>query len=447
MTTARLNLQEWETASPTRGSVLEGRNLSADLAGRQLAGVLSSQHQLEILELLQGLEVRATSFVGRITFGDVEVTVHPKISGAPLLNLFRYAYNLRNLHLYNSAYYNTTQWSFQDLLIQQLCAEAEELLARGLHRDYLSTSEDLASPRGRIDFNRFVRVHQPASATLPCVHFPRSENNLLNRVLLSGILLAARLTTDFELRARLRRLAKVLAGEMLKEIVLDFAILDDAWRSVDRRPRAYEPALKLIELLLGQEGASLDGQNSVLRLRGFLFDMNRFFQALMSRFLREYLPEYEVEDERRLMGMFAYDPNQNPQNRKPPTPRPDFAILRDHRLVAVLDAKYRDLWEKPLPHHMLYQLALYALGHAGTERRAAILYPTLNQRAIEQSIVVQEAVRGASRAHVILRPVNLLHMDGLLQAGTSLGARNRRIGFAHLLAFGTTISVRAPQTA
>jgi 5-methylcytosine-specific restriction enzyme subunit McrC len=101
--------------------------------------------------------VRATSFVGRISLGEVTVTIHSKISGGPLLSLFRYAYGLQNLDLYGSAAFASSPWSFQALLAQQLAAEASELLERGLHRDYERISTDLAGPRGRIDFTRYVR--------------------------------------------------------------------------------------------------------------------------------------------------------------------------------------------------------------------------------------------------------------------------------------------------
>jgi 5-methylcytosine-specific restriction enzyme subunit McrC len=90
--------------------------------------------------------------------------------------------------------------------------------------------------------------------------------------------------------------------------------------------------------------------------------------------------------------------------------------MRCGQTIAVLDAKYRDLWEQPLPREMLYQLALYALGRTG-EQASAILYPTMEATAREQTIVIQEPVRGGERARVTLRPVNLLKLDRLLRAG------------------------------
>jgi 5-methylcytosine-specific restriction endonuclease McrBC regulatory subunit McrC len=49
------------------------------------------------------------------------------------------------------------------LIIQQLHAEARELIERGLSRRYVETVEALASPRGRIDLNQLA-----ASGTTTC---------------------------------------------------------------------------------------------------------------------------------------------------------------------------------------------------------------------------------------------------------------------------------------
>ena len=150
-----VSLREWETARPEPGSILAHQSLVAYPAARQLAEELTKSGRIEVLELARGLELRATSFVGRFSLGDLTITIHPKIADAPLLSLFRYAYGLRQLDLYGVADFATSQWSFQDLLIQQLSAEASELLERGIYRDYECTRSDLTSPRGRIDFARY----------------------------------------------------------------------------------------------------------------------------------------------------------------------------------------------------------------------------------------------------------------------------------------------------
>jgi 5-methylcytosine-specific restriction enzyme subunit McrC len=232
-----------------------------------------------------------------------------------------------------------------------------------------------------------------------------------------------------------RRLAREL-DSYVSEITLDLTTLQQAWWTIDRRTRSYEPTLTLVGLLVESEGISLDDQPEMLRLPGFLFDMNRFFQSLISRLLKEHLKGYVVQDEHRLKGMFSYDPAHNPRGRRAPIQRPDFAIVQAGMTIEVLDAKYRDLWEKRLPTDMLYQLALYALGRHGTERRSTILYPTMNTGANDQIIVVQEPMFGSPEARVTLRPVKLLELDSLLLAPSDRCGTKKRTEYAHQLVFG-----------
>jgi 5-methylcytosine-specific restriction enzyme subunit McrC len=141
---------------------------------------------------------------------------------------------------------------------------------------------------------------------------------------------------------------------------------------VDRTPRPYEPAMSITRILTEASGLSLSGETGP-RLPGFLFDMNRFFQALLG--------------EHRLKGMFAYVPGWNPCRQQAPVPRPDFLVAKGTQVLAILDAKYRDLWENPLPRDILYQLAIYAMIHEGGA--STILYPTTRAQATEARIEVR----------------------------------------------------------
>jgi hypothetical protein len=91
---------------------------------------------------------------------------------------------------------------------------------------------------------------------------------------LAGLRFAADLAIDGELQGQFRRIGKVL-GATVEAQPLGRSIVADAWRAMDRRTVSYKPALTLIELLLGGQGVALDEQGSRVRLKGFLFDMNR----------------------------------------------------------------------------------------------------------------------------------------------------------------------------
>jgi len=200
-------------------------------------------------------------------------------------------------------------------------------------------------------------------------------------------------------------------------------------RRLTRLEQAAAPSLELIALLLDGQAITLDDETTV-RLPGFLFDMNRFFQALIGRWLRDNLTECQVLDEKGLAGLLAYAPEWNPRSRRAPAPRPDFAVRRKSRPSILLDAKYRDLWERPLPREMLYQLAMYATSGAG-DPVAVILFPTEDETAQEARIDIRDVVSGAVRGGVALRPVPLPRLADL-----AWGTESARRAEAERLVFG-----------
>jgi 5-methylcytosine-specific restriction enzyme subunit McrC len=271
----------------------------------------------------------------------------------------------------------------------------------------------------------------------------RSEDCLVNQVIRSGLRLATRLATDADLSVACRRLDQQL-GEAVSSIELNRAAFARLEAEQNRLTRAYGPALELVYLLASSLGIGLESSDEVIQLPGFLFDMNMFFQRLISRFLHEYLPDYVVNDEQRLYHMMDYLPDFNPLGRRAPVLRPDFVIQRGGKVVALLDTKYRDLWERALPREMLYQLVIYSLSREPGSS-AVILYPTLAGEAREARIDIRDPVLGAGRSTVILRPVDMLELSRLV-AGDAAARAGASRQFAERLCFGEP-NPGAPQAA
>ena len=116
-----LRLREWEAIDPRHPNGAAARGLCLPDSGtRAQAELLSRTGMLDITELQQGLLVRATSFVGRVELGNIAITVDPKLQSSELLELLRYAFELRNLKLLSEARFATTGEVLQDLFVAQL---------------------------------------------------------------------------------------------------------------------------------------------------------------------------------------------------------------------------------------------------------------------------------------------------------------------------------------
>jgi 5-methylcytosine-specific restriction enzyme subunit McrC len=431
-----IDLLEWQTVRTVEAGLPMNAIPEFDKNAQQAITALNRTNRLEILQLRSGIQLRANSWVGRVTIGDLTITIHPKLKGAPLVGLLRYAYSLRDLEAYSPTTADAEHAAFQDVLIAQLVEEVTELVSRGIHRDYLRFDAALSNPSGRIDFSRIANSVANANASLPCVYHNRSDAILLNKVLLAGLRLAARVATDIAVTRRASALAQILEPSV-PFIRLTNGEIDAARRLVDRRTVAYESALTLIQMLLNGLGVSLGDHRESFQIPGFLFDMNVFFQRLISRFLRDELPGYIVQDEHRLKHVFEYDPFNNPRHRRATIPRPDFAVLSNGIVAEFLDAKYRDLWENDLPREMLYQLTVYALSKKDGALRSTIIFPTLNNFAVDQKILLKDPVSGHKNAEVIMRPLNLLELETLVRPRQGVAAARRRRNLAHNLAFGT----------
>ena len=73
--TVEVRLSEWRMISPSSdgGECLRGLRLSSD--GREIAKTLTKARILGIREIVDGVEVEATSYVGRVRLGQLTITV------------------------------------------------------------------------------------------------------------------------------------------------------------------------------------------------------------------------------------------------------------------------------------------------------------------------------------------------------------------------------------
>lgn len=424
---AEVALAEWDRVVVDTSANCGGWSIASDPAAQALTASL--KNKVELRSNLKGLEIETTSFVGKVVVGPLTIAIRPKIGLVPLAQLLRYAYGLRDVETFDETASATTQHGFQELLIHLLVTEVEELVQRGLARAYLPFADNLDRPRGRLDIATIVRRSGIREARLPCKFYERHVDWELNKVLLAGLRTAAKFAVDRNLRHRVHRIAAAFDGVDARTTVR-VADIDKAARSLSRLTAAYRPALVLVRLLIEMSGIELEGQSSLANVAGYLFDMNKFYQRLLSRFFHENLTNLSIQDEYSLNDIFAYASAPNPRRQRVPKPRPDFAAFHRKVLLGFLDAKYRDLWEKDLPPDWLYQLSIYAL--ASPNHQSVMLYATMSAEARQAKIEVRSPylLNSNSLASVVLRPVDLGRLAELTIPANSNKLRAARQQYA-----------------
>ena len=427
-----VELNEWDQLGPKQDPRLRECSLGDDTRARRIAEELRGR--LDIRERYDGIEIAAKSFVGRVDVGPLRIVIRPKLPAMPLARLLRYAYGLRDVSTIEETGSPTARHGLHDLLIELLATEVEELLHRGLARRYVPISEDMDSPRGRILINEVIRRGGVQEAKLPCLHFERQADWHLNRVLRAGLESAAQMAEDPHLRQRVHQLSAML-GDVSRLARLRHEDIERAERDLTRLTAVCRPALTIIGLLHDALGIAFDASQPLRRMPGFLFDMNVFFQRLLSRFLHENLTAARITDEAAIRGLFVFDSDANPRRRKAPAPRPDYALFDGNELRGFLDAKYRDIWEKGLPAEWLYQLSIYAL--ASPSELSVLLYATMAGEASDERIQVRQPLAwlGNPPASVIVRPVPLKNLAELLNPDRFESRADARREFAKELIF------------
>ena len=364
-----IELTEWAQVGPEQIPELGEQSLVENVLSQPLTEALRSR--LDIRRSYHGLEITSTSYVGRVDVGRLRIGILPKFPAMPLARLLRYTYGLRDLDKYEETRAPTTQHGLHDLLIEMLANEVEELLHRGPARRYVPLTDNTDSPRGRILIDQVVRNGGVTEARIPCRYFDRHVNWHLNQTLCAGLEAAAQMTDDRDLRRRVNKLTAGF-GDVERRPRLLGDDIDRAERGLTRLTAANAAALSIIRLLHEMLGLGFEREGTPSRIPGFLFDMNRFFQRLLSRFLHYNLINARIEDEWSIRNVFAYAAHANPKQRTAPAPRPDFALFSGNTLRGFLDAKYRDIWERDFPAEWLYQLSTYALASPCSRKRDAL---------------------------------------------------------------------------
>ena len=164
-------------------------------------------------------------------------------------------------------------------------------LKQGLYREYRNCQEDLSVIRGKINMQGTIRNKMSRRQLLACEFDELSENNLLNQILKSTVLL---LLKHGNVKARYK--------DDLKKKMLFFSAVDTLeltsvrWSAIrfGRNNQNYRMLISICQLLA--EGLLLTTEQGEYRLAAFLDEqrMCRLYEKFILEYYRKHFPQLSV---------------------------------------------------------------------------------------------------------------------------------------------------------
>lgn len=394
------DLGEYGTSGPHPGLTLTPDE-------RVLAAALRKERRLYIDELIDGLRVTATSWIGVLRFAEFEIRVVPKHIGGDLqvVRMIQYASGIEAFAKHEGTRTLPEGLSLVDLLGWLLADQCESVLQGGLLQDYVAHEETLETLRGRLRLldqvtRRFGRIDR-----LECAFDELETDVVENRILAAGLSRARRACRD---RGIVRRLAR-LESIFREACDPDRLAAEQAKASIEyhRRNQHYKPGHELSWLFMEQPGIGDLLASGPISSFAFLLDMNRLFEGFVTRLLQDGLAPRNIRvDAQRRDRTIIHDEVAGRRYGIVPDMLLEVpAAIGSGRRRVPVDAKYKLYDEHDLDSADVYQTFFYAYAYdqpnfgttriAGEEPRAIILYPSTHAR-VRSRLAIRTSERVAA---------------------------------------------------
>lgn len=203
-------------------------------------------------------------------------------------------------------------------------------LKQGLYREYLNLKEDLPMMRGKIDMPGTIKNRLDRKQVLTCEFDELSENNLLNQILKTTVMLLIRhAKVNVEYKSDLKKKMLFFSGV---DVIEPTSI---KWSTIrfQRSNRSYQMLISLCQFIL--EGMLLTTDQGEYKMASFV-DEQRMCRLYEKFVLEYYSKEYPVLDVRASQIPWALDDGIGTLL---PIMQSDITLSYGNK-VLIIDAKY-----------------------------------------------------------------------------------------------------------
>jgi 5-methylcytosine-specific restriction enzyme subunit McrC len=402
----RFDVREWSDTSLPKHLRLEPSDRDTL---DQLAEESEGSQRLTIDELVSGIRIRSSSWVGVVRFAQFELRVVPKLARDSLgvLKMLAFAGGISRAQFLKTrrTLAGDREASLLDLVCWILANHSNRLIDGGLLQSYVPKSDSLPALRGRLDLVRQAVRRYGQVAPLECDYEEFDTDIIENRILAAALNSARRVASDAYVQSQVSLSQSVLTEATdLSGFQLSVA---ERQLEYDRRNAHYREAhywaLVLLRGLGVEDLFESGGGTSFV----FLFDMNAIFEDFVSRLVEDAFASTDIRVHRQYRDSAVVI--NEATNRSYAAIRPDLLLEEqsDPRRRVPVDAKYKLYDERKLDPSDVYQTFFYGhtYGRPGQPVFAAILYPS--DRSSEGTLLRVATPEGGTPAHVRAIAVNL----------------------------------------
>jgi 5-methylcytosine-specific restriction enzyme subunit McrC len=338
---------------------------------------LFEKHHLEALQRFYGEKgtnyytlinkgVKFNQYVGVIQVGKLVIEVLPKTDNGKeekwrnlLIGMLR-AVGTVKIFSSGTANLKLKSNSVLDLYFEMFVSEAEQLMHRGLLKQYRRQEENRSSLKGKIHFPKHIQQNLIHQERFFVDHQIYDRNNTFNKILYTALVLIKSINTSAALQSRIGAL--LLSFPELPSITVTDTTFSRL--SFSRKTEAYREAINIARLILLNYHPDLSkGQNNVLAL---MFDMNVLWERFILTSLRKYPPEGLL-----IKGKIA-KPFWELENGLRATIEPDIVIEKGEQTI-ILDTKWKIVENNRPSDNDLKQMYTYTKYYQSSH--TALVYP------------------------------------------------------------------------
>lgn len=343
---------------------------------RNVGEVISVNNYVGLIQMQNGYQIQV---LPKIDFGDSEDSSNVETKKV-ILRMLRSMKDFPS-KVFNDANLRMDRMTLYEIFINMYLQEVRTLIKHGIKSSYIPREDNLKFYKGKLVVSEHIKQNAVHGERFYVSYDEYQVNRAENKLVKSTLLKLQNLTGSAENQKLIRQL---LAGFEKVEPSINYQ-KDFSKVVIDRNTKDYDMLIRWSKVfLMNKSFTTFSGSTSA---RALLFPMEKVFESYVAQQLKHELANLDWEVSSQDKGYYLFDsPRQFALH-------PDIVITKEDGTRAILDTKWKSLFDNPRKNYGIsqsdmYQMYAYSKKYGTSE--IWLLYPQ-NQEMKGHSKIVFES--------------------------------------------------------